>query len=233
MLTLYTWSTQNARKVSIMLEECGLEYKIAPVNILNNEQFSDHFKQLNPNSKIPVLVDSELCDQSGDPVAIFETGAILLYLAEKSGRYLPVQRGARTRVISWLFWQTSSVGPTFGNFSHFASALAKDRSVLNAFLDKTGAPEPVQYAIARFSKESFRLLGVLNNELEDKEYIAGELSIADFATYPWVESAWAGFKAINPKLSSDLVNVERWMAALAKREGVRRGMEKLAWGVQL
>jgi GST-like protein len=233
MLTLHTWATQNARKISVMLEECGLEYRIVPVDIMNGEQFAEPFKRLNPNCKIPVLVDSDLCSPSGEPVAIFETGAILLHLAEKTGRFLSRHPAERARTISWLFWQTSAVGPVFGNFSHFASAMAKDRSRLNAYLAKTGAPEPVHYAIERFARESFRLLGVLNQALAEREFIAGELSIADFATYPWVESAWTGFALLNPNLSSDCHHVERWMATLAEREALRRGMARLAWGAKL
>lgn len=232
MLTLHTWSTQNARKIAIMLEECGLDCQITPVNILTNEQFSERFRGLNPNSKIPVLVDTEVRTNTGEAVSVFESGAILLYLAEKTGRFLPRQAAERARTISWVFWQTSGMGPAFGNFSHFASAMVQDRSLLNAYLAKTGAPEPVHYAIERFTKESFRLLGVLNSELSSREFIAGELSIADFATYPWVESAWQGFRLFNPNLTSDYGNIVRWMATLAEREGVRRGMEKLAWDVK-
>ena len=233
MLTLYTWSTQNARKISVMLEECGLDYRIAPVNILKDEQFDESFERLNPNSKIPVLVDADLCDSAGQPVAIFETGAILLYLAEKSGRFLPKHPADRARTLSWLFWQTSGVGPAFGNFAHFASATVKDKSLLNVYLAKSGAREPVQYAIERFAKESFRLLGVLNQQLSTQDFIAGELSIADFATYPWVESAWPGFNLLHPNLAADFAHVARWMAALADREALQRGMAALAWGVQL
>lgn len=233
MLTLHTWSTQNARKVSIMLEECGLDWNIAPVNLVENEQFSDAFKQLNPNSKIPVLVDTALASSEGEPVAIFETGAILLYLSEKTGKFIPEHAAERAQVMSWLFWQTSGMGPAFGNFSHFASAMAPDRNALNAFLAKTGAPQPDQYAIERFAKESFRLLGVLNDALSKNDFIAGELSIADFAAYPWVESAWFGFRLFNPNLDADYAHVVRWMATLAEREGVRKGMDKLAWGVEL
>lgn len=233
MLTLHTWPTQNARKISVMLEECDLDYEIVPVDIGNNEQFSESFKRHNPNCKIPVLVDSDVMTNTGEATAIFESGAILLYLAEKTGRFLPEKPAERAHTISWLFWQTSGMGPTFGNFTHFASAMAKDRSMLNAYLAKTGAPEPIQYAIERFTKESFRLLGVLNNELANKEFIIGEPSIADFAAYPWVESAWHGLQLLNPQLTSDYKHIARWMGRLAERDAVKRGMEKLAWGVKL
>lgn len=233
MLNLYTWSTQNARKISVMLEECGLDYEIVPVNILKDEQFLDSFKQLNPNSKIPVLIDTDLCDTAGEPVVIFETGAILIYLAEKTGYFLPQHPVERARTLSWLFWQTSGVGPVFGNFAHFASAAVKDKSLLNSYLAQSGAREPVQYAIERFAKESFRLLGVLNQQLSNQDFITGELSIADFATYPWVESAWKGLKMLQPSIETDFEHVTRWMAVLAKREALQRGMTALAWEVQL
>ncbi|MCG8609098.1 MAG: glutathione binding-like protein, partial [Pseudomonadales bacterium] len=164
---------------------------------------------------------------------IFETGAILLYLAEKSGKFLPKNSAQRARVIKWLFWQTSGLGPVFGNFSHFASALAKDASYLNNYLVQTRAKEANFQAIERFSKESFRLLGVLNNVLSDSDYIAGDLSIADFASYPWIESAWAGLKALNNNLETDFQHVANWMQKLQARPGVQKGMSKLAWGKDL
>lgn len=231
MLKLYTWSTQNARKISVMLEECELAYEVVPVDIMNDAQFSEAFKRLNPNSKIPVLVDLDLRDASGEPVAIFETGAILLYLAEKAGRFLPSAPADRVKVMSWLFWQCSGVGPVFGNFAHFASALAPDRNQLNGFLAKTGASQPLAYPIERFSQESYRLLGVLDQQLSRQPFVAGDLSIADFAAYPWVESAWSGLKMLNPARMAQYAHVARWMATLAERPGVQRGMARLAWGV--
>ncbi len=233
MFSLLTWSTQNARKISIMLEECGSEYTIEPVNIEKQEQFSAEFKGLNPNSKIPVLLDSDLVDKHNNLEPIIETGAILLYLAEKNGKFLPTEPAHRVRVIKWLFWQSGGLGPALGNFSHFASALAKDESYLNNYLAQTRSKEVNFQAIERFSKESFRLLGVLNNVLRDSDYIAGELSIADFASYPWIESAWAGLKALNSNLEKDFQHVASWMQKLQKRPGVQRGMSKLAWGKDL
>lgn len=233
MLTLHAWTTQNARKITIMLEECGLPYRISPVDILKDEQHSAEFRQLNPNGKIPVLVDDDLHSASGEPLAIFETGAILLYLAEKSGRFLSPQPGRRAHALSWLFWQTSGVGPAFGNLAHFASAGVQDRTRLNGFLEKTGAREPVQYATQRFAQESLRLLGVLDEALANRPYVAGELSIADFALYPWVESGWPGFQSFYPTLSADFARVEHWMGRLGQREALRRGMQRLAWGASL
>ncbi len=229
MLKLLTWSTQNARKISIMLEECESAYTIEPINIEKQEQFHVEFRTLNPNSKIPVLLDSDLVDEHGNLEPIFETGAILLYLAEKNGKFLPKESAQRARVIKWLFWQTSGLGPVFGNFSHFASALAKDESYLNNYLVQTRAKEANFQAIERFSKESFRLLGVLNSVLSDSDYVAGELSIADFASYPWIESAWAGLKALNNNLERDFQHVANWMQKLQQRPGVQEGMSKLAW----
>lgn len=233
MLKLHTWSTQNARKISIMLEECGLDYEIEAINLEEDEQFQDSFKLLNPNSKIPVLTDSELTDELGKAEPIFETGAILLYLAEKSGQFLSTNPAIRMRTIKWLFWQTSGLGPALGNFSHYASALAKDEKQLNNYLLKTRATDPNMQAIERFSKEVFRLLGVLNSVLQNNDYIAGEVSIADFACYSWIESAWFGLQKINPQLSVQFANVHTWLDRLAARPGVSLGMEKLDWRKQL
>ncbi len=234
MLKLYTWATQNARKISIMLNECDFEYQIIPVDIEQGEQHFETYLQLNPNAKIPVLTDTELLNRSKKEEPIFETGAILLYLAEKSGCFLPTNASDRISTIKWLFWQTSNLGPVFGNFSHFASALAKDKSVLNNYLAQTRASEPNQYAIERFSKESFRLLGVLERVLSERDYIAHEdISIADFACYPWIESVWQGLSLLNPNINTDLSGVYQWMNRMAARSGVKKGMAQLAWGVDL
>lgn len=229
MITLHTWKTQNARKISIMLEECNLPYQINPIDIENNQQFDPEFLELNPNAKIPVITDSELIDGNGNEIPIFESGAILLYLAEKTGLFLGNSPSQQVDVIKWLFWQTSSLGPNLGNFSHFSAALVQDPKLLNNYLNITKATEPNQYAIQRFTKESLRLLGILNVQLKDREYVANTLSIADFAIYPWVESAWLGLKAINPKLEDDFSNIYAWMNKLNARKGVKQGMEKLAW----
>lgn len=234
MLNLYTWSTQNARKISIMLQECDLNYKITPINIEKNEQHTFDFKALNPNSKVPVLLDSDLLDEQGQPMPIFETGAILLYLAEKTGRFIPSLLAQRYNVIKWLFWQTSNLGPVFGNFSHFASALVQDKTKLNPYLAQTKAKEPNRYAIERFTKESFRLLGVLESVLSETAYIAGEqISIADFACYPWIESAWSGLSQINPNLQQEYLHLSSWMLKMADRPGVKAGMDQLSWGADL
>ncbi len=230
MLKLITWSTQNARKISIMLAACQLDYEISWLNIEQNEQHQQGFKALNPNSKIPVLMDSELVNENGQVEPIFESAAILLYLAEKSGRFLasdPIQRMA---TLKWLFWQAANLGPVLGNFSHFAAATVKDTEHLNTYLAKTRAPKVDEYAIQRFTKESFRLLGVLNQQLENKAFMVGDLSIADFACYPWLESAWQGLQSIQPNINSQFQNVKQWMEKMKDVDGVKEGMEKLAWG---
>jgi len=233
MLKLFTWPTQNARKISIMLEECNFDYEIHAINIEKDEQHQASFKALNPNCKIPVLLDTDLTDDLGNIEAIFETGAILIYLAEKSGQFLSHDPALRIRTLKWLFWQTSGLGPNLGNFSHYASALAKDEKQLNNFLAKTRAKDPNMQAIERFRKESMRLLAVLNNGLKDNDYIAGELSIADFACYPWIESAWQGLKMFDPELPIKFKSIHNWKTRLAQRPGLKLGMEKLAWGVEI
>ena len=233
MLKLYAWSTQNARKISIMLEECGLAYQVMPVNIEEGGQFEGHFKRLNPNGKIPVLLDPDLRDANGNMEPVFETGAILLYLAEKSGQFISGDPAARMRTLKWLFWQVSNLGPVLGNFSHYASALAKDEKQLNNYLIKTRATSPNMQAIERFTKESLRLLAVLNQTLTGNDYISDDISIADFAAYPWIESAWQGLKLLNPKLEEEFIHITSWMARLALRPELSRGMQKLAWGTSI
>jgi GST-like protein len=230
MIDLYTWNTQNARKVSIMLEECELPYRIQPVNLVENQQKSPSFLAINPNGRIPVLIDPDGLDGR---VVVGESGAILFYIAEKTGRFLPPSGPDRYRVMQWLMWQMSGVGPTFGNLSHFVAASNPDGPLVNAYLRKTMAPELYSYPIKRFSEEALRLVSVLENVLEGQEYMVGELSIADFATYAWFESIWPGFRARQPSIDEDCPNTAAWMARLAARPGLQRGMECLAWGVDL
>ena len=231
MLKLITWSTQNARKISIMLAACQLDYEIEWLNIEKDEQHQPSFKALNPNGKIPVLIDTDLVNEQGQVEPIFESAAILLYLAEKTGKFLSEQPAQKMNTIKWLFWQAANLGPVLGNFSHFAGAAVKDAKHLNAYLAKTRAPKVDEYAIQRFTQESFRLLGVLNQQLENKDFIAGDVSIADFACYPWLESAWFGLQGINPELNNQFNNVSEWMVRMKDVTGVERGMKKLAWGV--
>lgn len=229
MLKLITWRTQNARKISIMLAACELEYEIQWLNLEENAQHQADFLVLNPNGKIPVLIDSDLINEQAQPEPIFESAAILLYLAEKSGHFLSNNAVQRAITLKWLFWQAANLGPILGDFSHFIAASVKDTKHLNAYLLKTRASKIDEYAITRFSNESLRLLGVLNVQLNNKDFIATHVSIADFACYPWLESAWLGLQSIHPNLNTQFKNVKEWMDRMKKVDGVKEGMEKLAW----
>jgi len=202
MIDLYTWSTPNGRKVSIMLEEIGLQYFTHPIDISKNQQFTPEFIAINPNSKIPAIVDTE--GPGGRPLVIFESGAILIYLAEKTGKLLPAAPAARIETLEWLMFQMAGVGPMFGQRHHFYRA----------------APEKVPYALERYTKETHRLYGVLDQRLAAHEYLAGAAySIADIATYPWV-ARWEWHDLDWTKFP----NVERWFKALGARPAVQRGM---------
>lgn len=201
MIDLYTWSTPNGRKVSIMLEELGLEYTTHAINIGKGDQHTDEFVRINPNSKIPAIVDHDGPD--GGPFSLFESGAILVYLAEKHGRFFPADGRPRYETMQWLMFQMGGPGPMFGQVHHFLRS----------------APEPVPYAIERYTKETRRLYGVLNGHLEANEYLAGDYSIADIATYPWV----ARFEWHQVELG-DFPNVKRWFDLIGTREAVQRGM---------
>src|SRR5215472_4438772 len=201
MIDLYTWTTPNGRKVSILLEELGLPYRVHKIDISKGEQFTKEFIAINPNSKIPAIVDPE--GSGGKPLAIFESGAILLYLAEKAGRLIPQDPRRRIEALEWLMFQMGGVGPMFGQRHHFYRA----------------APEKVPYALERYTQETHRLYGVLDARLALEPYLAGEYSIADIATYPWVarwewhELDWSKFP-----------NVERWFKTLGERPAVQKGM---------
>lgn len=202
MIDLYTWSTPNGRKVSIMLEECGLAYAVHPINIGKNiDQFTPQFVRINPNSKIPAIVDSDGPD--GRPITIFESGAILIYLAEKAGKFLPRDPRGRMAAIQWLMFQMGGVGPMFGQAHHFLRA----------------APEKVPYAIERYTKETRRLYGVLDGHLRSQDFLAGEYSIADIATYPWV--ARHEWHLVELK---DFPAVKRWYDVISARAAVKKGM---------
>jgi GST-like protein len=201
MIDLYTWTTPNGRKASIMLEEVDLPYRVHPINIGKGEQFAPSFVAISPNSKIPAIVDAE--GPGGREIAMFESGAILIYLAEKTGMLLPTEPVRRLEALQWLMFQMGGVGPMFGQAHHFLRA----------------APEPVPYAIERYTKEAARLYGVLNARLAEREYLAGEYSIADIATYPWVaRHEWHKVDL------ADHPNVARWYAAIGARPAVQRGM---------
>lgn len=201
MIDFYTWSTPNGRKVAIMLEECGLAYATHKIDIGKGEQFTPAFLAVNPNGKIPAIVDHAAAD--GKPLAVFESGAILIYLAEKTGKFLPTAPRARAEVLQWLMFQMGGVGPMFGQAHHFIRF----------------APEKVPYGIERYSKETRRLYGVMDKRLAENAYLAGgEFSIADMATFPWV--ARHTYHEVD---LADFPNVKRWHDAIAARPAVVKG----------
>jgi GST-like protein len=171
MIDLYYWPTPNGHKITIFLEETGLEYKVVPINIRKGEQFAPEFLKISPNNRMPAIVDSD--GPGGKPFSLFESGAILLYLAEKTGKLMPSETRARYRVVEWLMFQMANVGPMLGQAGHFRNA----------------APEKIPYAIERYTNESRRLFNVLDKRLAEASYVAGDYSIADIATYPWVVAA--------------------------------------------
>ncbi len=198
MIDLYTFPTPNGRKVSILLEELGISYNVHKIDITQGQQFSPDFLEINPNSKIPAIIDHDM------EITVFESGAILMYLAEKTGKLLPREMKSRYQVMEWLMFQMASVGPMFGQFNHF-----------NRF-----APEKVPYAIARYEQETLRLYGVLDRQLADRRYIALEdYSIADIALFPWV----ASYEFMGLTLEQ-YPHLKRWVEILQKRPAVQRGM---------
>jgi GST-like protein len=201
-IDLYTWTTPNGRKLSIALEEMGLPYTAHPVNIGKNEQFDPDFLKISPNNKIPAIVDSDGPD--GKPISLFETGAILIYLAEKTGRLLPKDPRARYGCLVWLMWQMGGFGPMLGQAHHFLRF----------------AKEDVPYAKERYHKETQRLYGVLDKRLAEVPYLAGDAySIADIATYPWAaRHEWHQIDL------ADYPNVKRWYDELSARPAVEKGM---------
>ncbi len=202
MIDLYTWSTPNGRKVSVLLEELGLPYRVHAVDITQNEQFAPAFVALSPNSKIPAIVDEDGPD--GVPFSLFESGAILLYLAEKHRRFLPAQARPRYETIQWLMFQMGGVGPMFGQAHHFLRF----------------AREKVPYAMQRYGNEARRLYGVLDRRLAEHEFLAGEYTIADMATFPWVaRHAWHEVDL------GDFRHVQRWFDVIGARAPVQRGMQ--------
>ena len=201
MIDLYTWSTPNGRKVSIMLEECGLAYRTHKVDIGKGEQFREEFVELNPNSKIPAIVDYD--GPNGKALKLFESGAILIYLAGKCGRFLPAGTRGKYKALQWLMFQMGGVGPMFGQAHHFLRA----------------AKEPVPYAIERYAKETRRLYAVLNRRLAHAAFLAEEYSIADIATFPWVaRHEWHKVDLV------EFPHVKRWFDVISARPAVARGM---------
>lgn len=201
MINAYFWPTPNGWKLTIALEEMGLDYRVKAVDITKGDQFAAEYLEINPNGKMPTIVDHDPIDGNG-PVPVFESGAILWYLAEKSGLFLPQDPRARTEVMAWLFWQSSGMGPMFGQSGHF----------------KFYAPDKIPYAIERYETETLRIYDVLDRRLAGREYICGNVSIADFATWPWVLT----YKAQEIDLGQ-FPNVRRWYDAMKTREGLRRG----------
>ena len=202
MIDLYTWATPNGRKVSIMLEECRLPYRVHEVNIGKDDQFTPEFMVLNPNSKIPAIEDSDGPD--GKPISMFESGAILVYLSGKTGKFMPRAVRRKYEVLQWLMFQMGGVGPMIGQTHHFMRA----------------APEKVPYGIERYSKETRRLYGVLDKRLASELFLAaGQYSIADIATYPWI----ARFEWHQVDLA-EFPNVKRWFDLISARPAVARGM---------
>ena len=200
MIDLYTWGTPNGRKVSIMLEEVGLPYAVHDVNIGNGDQYGPEFLAISPNNKIPAIVDQD--GPNGEPLPMFESGAILIYLAEKTGKLLPADPEPRFRVLQWLMFQMGGVGPMFGQNHHFR-------------LDSVDDP----YGLDRYAKETARLYGVMDKHLGSGEYFAGDYSIADIAVYPWV--------ARHPRHKTELgdyPHVKRWYDLLGERPAVQKGM---------
>ncbi len=201
MIDLYTWATPNGRKVSIMLEECELPYRTHAIDIGKGDQHGAHFVAINPNGRIPAIVDADGPD--GRPFKLFESGAILLYLAKKAGRLLPRDERRQFEALQWLMFQMGGVGPMFGQTHHFLRA----------------APEPVPYGIERYSRETRRLYAVMDAHLKKHDFLADEYSVADVATYPWVaRHEW------HQVALEDFPAVKRWFETIGARPAVQRGM---------
>jgi GST-like protein len=205
MIDLYTWTTPNGRKVSVMLEETGLDYAVHPVNLQKEEQFEPDFLKISPNNRIPAIVDRAAPE---GPVSVFESGAILIYLAEKTGSFLPTDGAGRAKVLEWLMWQMGGVGPMMGQASHFINS----------------APEQIPYAVNRYLEESARLIRLLDDQLADKEFVAGDYSIADMAIYPWVAAGFDPIRSAKPEMLGEAASCARWIETLKARPAVARGM---------
>jgi len=204
MIDLYYWTTPNGHKITIFLEEAGLPYRIHPVNISKGEQFKPEFLAIAPNNRIPAIVDDAPAG-GGTPVSLFESGAILLYLAEKTGRFIPSDLHGRADVLQWLFWQMGGLGPMAGQNHHFGHY----------------APEKIPYAINRYVNETNRLYGVMNKRLADRPFLAGDYSIADMAAYPWVVPHERQGQNLD-----DFPHLKRWFEAIGARPAVVRAYEK-------
>jgi len=205
MIDLYYAPTPNGWKISIMLEEAGMEYKVIPVNLGAGDQFKPEFLKISPNNRMPVIVDSD--GPKGEEISVFESGAILMYLGEKSGKFFPQSDKERIRVLEWLFWQIGGLGPMAGQVSHFVNYAPN-------------FPGDHSYSEKRYKNEYDRLLGVMNMVLEERDFLAGEYSIADMACFPWVTA----YKRYEVDLDS-FKNVRRWFDEIKSRPAVRKGMD--------
>ena len=204
MIELYFWPTPNGHKITLFLEEAGLDYQIHPVNISTGDQFKPDFLKISPNNRMPAIIDRAPAD-GGDPVSIFESGAILLYLAEKTGKFLPKDIRGRQNVLEWLFWQVGGLGPMAGQNHHFSQY----------------APEKLPYAIDRYKNETNRLYGVLNGQLAGRDYIAGDYSIADMASYPWIVPHERQGQNLD-----DFPHLKAWFERIKARPATIRAYEK-------
>ncbi len=204
MIDLYSWPTPNGHKIHIMLEEVGLPYKVHGIDIGAGAQFEPAFLKISPNNRIPAIVDSD--GPGGKPISVFESGAILIYLAEKTGKFMPKDARARYAVLEWLMFQMGGIGPMFGQANHF----------------RAYAPEKIPYAIDRYTNEAKRLYGVLDRRLADHDYVAGDYSIADMAIFPWMR--YGDRRGVNV---DEFPNVKRWFEAINARPAVQRGVEVL------
>jgi GSH-dependent disulfide-bond oxidoreductase len=204
MIDLYFWPTPNGYKILLFLEEAEVPYRIVPVNIGRGEQFTPEFLRISPNNRMPAIVD-QAPTGGGPPISVFESGAILTYLGEKVGRFLPSALAARVEVLEWLFWQVGGLGPMAGQNHHF-----------NRY-----APEKIPYAIDRYVKETSRLYAVLNRRLADREYVAGDYSIADMASYPWIVPHLSQEQNLD-----DFPNLKRWFDSVAARPATKRAYAK-------
>tara|TARA_Y100001970_G_scaffold142712_1_gene175486 strand:+ start:1619 stop:2332 length:714 start_codon:yes stop_codon:yes gene_type:complete len=205
MIDLYYAPTPNGWKISIMLEEAELEYNVIPVNLGAGDQFKPEFLEISPNNRMPVIVDSD--GPGGEKISVFESGAILMYLGEKSGKFFPQSDKDRIRVLEWLFWQIGGLGPMAGQVSHFVNYAPN-------------FPGDHSYSETRYKNEYDRLLGVMDNVLSEREFLAGEYSIADMASFPWVTA----YKRYEVDLDS-FKNVRRWFDSIKNRPAVRKGMD--------
>lgn len=205
MIDLYSWPTPNGHKVHIMLEETGLAYTIHPVNIQKGDQFQPEFLKISPNNRIPAIIDQD--GPGGKPYSLFESGAILIYLAEKTGKFLPTEPTAKYDTLQWLMWQMGGIGPMFGQAHHFRGY----------------APVEIPYAVDRYTKEAGRLYGILDKRLGESAYLAGpDYTIADIATFPWTRSIDRQGHSLD-----DFPNVKRWSDAINARPGVAKGVTVL------